>query len=340
MLVDSYLNDASFDAAGQWAADLEGIGFDGVWAPEAAHDPFLSLLLASGTTTRVELGTSVAIAFARSPMTAAMTANDLQLAAKGRFVLGLGTQLQSHIERRFSMPWGRPAHRMREFILALRAIWACWNEGERLAFAGEFYHHDLMLPLFNPGPNPFGPPKVFLAAVGPRMTEVAGEVADGILIHPFVSSRYLADVTLPAIERGLKKAGRARSSFEVSYSAMLVTGGDAEETQRGLAGTTQRIAFYAGTPTYRPVMEHHGWGAIHDELVAIGASTAAEARKARTALINDDVLNAFAILADPPKLAAAVHDRLGGTVDRFGLMLPHVQDLDWVAPVVAGIRSA
>src|ERR1700730_2498559 len=193
------------------AQRVEQQGYDGAWSAETQHDPFLPLLLAAEHTSRLELGTGIAVAFARNPMTVAQTGWDLQTFSQGRFLLGLGSQIKPHIEKRFSMPWSHPAPRMRELILAVRAIWASWAEGGRLAFRGEFYRHTLMTPMFDPGPNLFGNPKIFLAAVGERMTEVAGEVADGILAHGFTTERYLREVTVPALERGLTVSGRVRA---------------------------------------------------------------------------------------------------------------------------------
>jgi probable F420-dependent oxidoreductase len=202
--------------AGQTAAVIEETrrhekaGYDGLWASESAHDPFLPLVLAAEHSERIELGTAIAVAFARSPMQLAYTAHDLQAYSGGRFTLGLGSQIRPHIERRFSMPWSHPAPRMREFIMALRAIWSAWNDGTKLSFRGEFYSHTLMTPFFAPPPAPGGAPKVFLAAVGEVMTAVAGEVADGLLVHAFSTERYLREVTLPALGRGLARAGRDR----------------------------------------------------------------------------------------------------------------------------------
>src|SRR5438445_2014717 len=198
------------------AREAEVAGYDGVWTAETSHDPFFPLLIAAEHTERIELGTGIAVAFARNPMTLANVGNDLQQFSKGRFVLGLGSQIKPHIEKRFSMPWSHPAPRMRELILAMRAIWDCWNNGTKLDFRGDFYSHTLMTPFFNPGPNPYGPPKVFLAAVGDKMTEVAGEVCDGLLVHGFTTERYLREVTLPALDRGLAKAGRTRADIELS----------------------------------------------------------------------------------------------------------------------------
>src|SRR5687767_3663873 len=186
----------SFDTAhsAQTARDAEDAGYDGAWTAETSHDPFLACLLAAEHTERIEVGTSIAVAFARSPMTLAQTANDLQSFSNGRFILGLGSQIKPHIDKRFSMPWSKPAARMEEFISAMRAIWSSWHDGTKLDFRGDFYTHTLMTPFFNPGPNPLGPPKVFLAGVGERMTEVAGAVCDGFICHGFTTERYLREV--------------------------------------------------------------------------------------------------------------------------------------------------
>src|SRR5687768_17200316 len=198
------------EGAGRAARELEDIGYDGVFSAETSHDPFFPLVLAAEHTERLELGTGIAVAFARNPMTLANLGYDLQAYSGGRFILGLGSQIKPHIEKRFAMQWSQPAARMRELILAMRAIWACWNDGAKLDFRGEFYRHTLMTPMFHPGPNPHGAPPIFLAAVGERMTEVAGEVADGMQLHGFTTESYLRDVTIPALERGWARAGKQR----------------------------------------------------------------------------------------------------------------------------------
>src|SRR4029450_3247557 len=213
MRVDGTVMTANPEEMPAAARELEELGYDGVFTAETSHDPFLPIALAALETERIELATGIAVAFARNPMSTAVIGNDLQLYTKGRFILGLGSQIKPHIEKRFSMPWSEPAKRMREFILAMRAIWACWNDGDKLDFRGQFYRHTLMTPFFNPGPNPYRAPPVFLAAVGERMTEVAGEVADGILLHGFTTERYVREVTMPALERGWARAGTQRGDF-------------------------------------------------------------------------------------------------------------------------------
>ncbi|MET0912365.1 MAG: TIGR03617 family F420-dependent LLM class oxidoreductase, partial [Acidimicrobiales bacterium] len=233
---------------GAIARAREDQGYDGLWSAETAHDPFLPLALAAEATERAQLGTGIAVAFARNPMLLAQTAWDLQAASGGRFILGLGSQIEPHITRRFSMPWSAPAARMRELIEAIRAIWASWEDGGKLDFRGDFYTHTLMTPFFSPGPNPHGMAKVFLAGVGERMTEVAGEVSDGFLCHAFTTERYLREVTLPALERGAKAAGRSLADIEVSGPAFVVTGATAEKMADSATKTRQQIAFYGSTP--------------------------------------------------------------------------------------------
>ncbi|MGH8324645.1 MAG: TIGR03617 family F420-dependent LLM class oxidoreductase, partial [Steroidobacteraceae bacterium] len=232
------------------ATEIEALGYDGAWATETGHDPFLPLAIAAHSTEHLELGTSIAVAFARNPMNLATVANDLQEVSGGRFILGLGSQIKPHITKRYSMQWSHPAARMREMVLAIRAIWDCWASGTKLAFRGDFYTHTLMTPFFNPGPNPYGNPKILLAAVGERMTEVAGEVADGILIHGFTTERYMRDVTLPALERGLERGGHKREDFQVSYPGFIVTGNGEAELEAARKGVKGQIAFYGSTPAY------------------------------------------------------------------------------------------
>ncbi len=297
------------------ARELERLGFDAALSAEVANDPFLPLVVAAEHTERIELMTSVAVAFARSPMTLAQTAHDLNAYAKGRLLLGLGSQVRAHVERRFSMPWSRPAARMRELILALRAIWASWYEGKKLDFRGEFYTHTLMTPMFTPQETTYGAPRVLVAGVNPRMTEVAGEVADGFIAHAFTTERYLREVTLPAIERGLARAGRPRASFELCCPVFVVTGDDEADFAASRDAVRSQIAFYASTPAYRPVLELHGWGDLQGELNALARRGA---WGEMSALISDDILAAFAVAApDPDTVAERILDRCRGLVDRI-----------------------
>src|SRR5438477_1071338 len=240
MKVDGGIGFELKDAA-ETAREAEAAGYDGIWSAETNHDPFFPLLLAAEHTERIELGTGIAVAFPRSPMHLAHLGWDLQAYSKGRFLLGLGSQIRAHVEKRFSATWSHPAARMRELITAMRTIWRSWQEGTKLDFRGDFYSHTLMTPFFNPGPNPHGTPPVFLAGVGGLMTEVAGEVCDGFLCHGFTTERYLREVTIPALERGRSKVGKTMEGFQIAGPSFVVTGSDEEQIEKALAGTRQQI---------------------------------------------------------------------------------------------------
>jgi len=319
------------------ASQAEEDGFDGLWCAETGHDPFLPLLLAAEHTQRIELGTGIAVAFARNPMSTAVLANDLQTYSEGRFMLGLGSQIKPHIEKRYSMPWSHPAPRMREFIVAMRSIWSAWHDGTKLAFRGDFYTHTLMTPFFNPGPNPYGTPKVFLAAVGQLMTEVAGEVADGLLAHGFTTARYMREVTLPALERGLARAGRTRDGFEISYPAMMVTGTNEGEVQAATQAVKAQLAFYASTPAYRPVLDLHGWGDLFGEL----NTRSKRGEWVQMAdLIPDDMLDAFAVRGEIGEIPSKVVERYGDMVTRVSFYAPYRMNHELIQELWAGFRSS
>jgi probable F420-dependent oxidoreductase len=314
---------ASVDHAGAAATTAEEAGYDGWWAVETQIDPFLACAVAAERTQRVELGTGIAVAFARNPMTVALQANDLQALSGGRFVLGLGSQIKPHITRRYSMPWSHPAPRMREFILAIRAIWQTWATDAPLEFRGEFYSHTLMTPFFNPGPNPHGNPKIMLAAVGPLMTETAGEVADGVLCHGFCTERYLREVTLPALQRGAAKSSRDLGNFEITAPGFIVARDSEHEIAAGVDFVRQQIGFYGSTPAYRPVLEAHGWGELQDELHTL---TKRGAWSDLADVIDDSVLQAFAVIGTPEEAAAEVRRRYGDIATRVTMPLP--EDID------------
>ena len=337
MLVDGGLG-FDLSKAADAARDAEAVGYDGVWTAETSHDPFLPLLLGAGATDHIELGTGIAVAFARSPMTLANTAYDLQAYSGGRLLLGLGSQIKAHITKRFSMPWSHPAPRMREFILAMRAIWDAWDTGDKLDFRGDFYQHTLMTPFFNPGPNPHGQPKVFLAAVGQLMTEVAGETADGILCHGFTTESYLREVTVPALERGLAKRDRtlADGGFQLSLPAFVVTGTTEEEVARSAKGVREQIAFYGSTPAYRGVLEHHGWGELQTELNALSKQGE---WVAMGELIDDDIVDAFAVQGPPEAIAPALLQRFGGLIDRVSFYAPYNSAPDTWLPIIDHLKA-
>ena len=327
---------ADLATAGSAAKEQEAAGYDGIWTAETSHDPFFPLLLAAEHTERIELGTGIAVAFARNPMTLANTAYDLHAFSGGRFILGLGSQIKAHITKRFSMEWSKPAARMREMIFAIRAIWASWNEGTKLDFRGDFYSHTLMTPFFNPGPNPHGNPKIFLAGVGELMTEVAGEAADGFLCHGFTTERYLREVTIPALERGLEKSGRTLADFEISGPGFVVTWVTEEDMAKAAAGVRQQIAFYGSTPAYRPVLELHGWGDLQTELNSL--SKQGEWVKMGE-LIDDDVLDAFAVVAEPSDLPGTLHGRYGDVIDRISFYAPYKSNPDVWSGVMQGLKE-
>jgi probable F420-dependent oxidoreductase len=313
----------------QLAVEAEKLGYDGFGAAETRHDVFPALALAARATSRVELMSSIAVAFARNPMTVATNANDLQLISGGRFQLGLGSQVQAHIERRFAMPWSKPAARMEEFVAAVRAIWHTWATGERLAFRGEFYRHTLMTDFFNPGPNPHGNPPILLAAVGERMTAVAGRVADGLLVHPLTSTAYLRERTLPAL-------GATRPGFVLGLSALVVLGADEQARRVADRAIRGQIAFYASTPAYRPVLEMHGWGELADRLNGLSRR---QAWAEMAAEIDDEVLDTFAVAGDAATVARALRDRFGDVLGRISLYTPYAADPADLAAVREGLRG-
>lgn len=312
----------------QQVRDLEAQGYDGMVTAEISSDPFLPLVLAAEHSERMELMTSIAVAFARNPMILANIGNDLQAYSKGRFILGLGSQIKPHITKRFSQPWSKPAARMREFILAMRAIWSCWYEDEKLDFRGEFYSHTLMTPMFTPTNNPYGPPRIVLAAVGPLMTEVAGEVADGMLVHAFTTAKYLREVTLPSLEKGLAKSGRDRSALEICYPAFIVTGKDEREWAAMRGAVAKQVAFYGSTPAYKGVLGVHGWGDLQGELNALSKRGEWDAMGE---LISDEILEEFAVVAEPAQVASALKARFGGLVDRMLVTFSYADDADRAA---------
>lgn len=318
------------------AKAAEDAGYDGIWAAETSQDPFLPLIIGAEHTSRVDLGTSIAVAFARNPMTLAQTAYDLQKFSGGRFILGLGSQIKPHITKRFSMEWSHPAPRMREMILAIRAIWDTWNNDTPLNFRGDFYTHTLMTPFFNPGPNPHGDAKIFIAGVGPVMTQVAGEVCDGFLVHGFTTESYLRDVTLPALEAGMAKSGRDRADFELSFPAFVVTGTNEEEMAASAEATKRQIAFYGSTPAYRGVLEHHGWGELQSELNAL--SKKGEWVQMGT-LIDDEILNTFAVVGEPNQLAAELKKRYADVIDRISFYAPYQSNPEVWLPVISELRA-
>ena len=323
MIVDGGIPTDNLAGVPAKAKRLEALGYHGAVTAETSHDPFFPLLLAAEHTEKIQLVTSIAVAFARTPMNLANIGHDLNSFSKGRFVLGLGSQIRPHVTKRFSMPWSKPAARMREFISAMRAIWDCWHNGSQLSFKGDFYDHSLMTPMFTPLDSEYGAPRVMLAAVGPLMTEVAGEVADGVIIHSFTTKKYLEEVTLPAVEKGLAKAGRSRSDFQISYPGFIVTGKNEEEFNATKKAVCKQIAFYGSTPAYAPVLGSHGWGDLQPELNKL--SKMGNWDEMGT-LITDEILNEFAIVGELDQVVGKFKSRYSGLVDRTMGSLPARDD--------------
>jgi probable F420-dependent oxidoreductase len=319
------------------SAALEVAGFDGLWIGETQHDPFLMALRAVEATERVTVGTGVAIAFARTPMTLAYSGWDLAEYSQGRFILGLGSQVRPHIERRFSMPWSRPAARMRELISALRAIWHSWRDESKLDFRGDFYTHTLMTPFFRPERHDWGPPEVMLAGVGELMTEVAGEVAEGFLFHAFTTPEYLMQVTVPALIRGRAAGGRdGLGEFQIMGPAFTCSGRNETDLAAAIRATKAQIAFYASTPAYRPVLDCHGWGDLQPELTRLSK----EGRWQEMGdAIDDTMLGTFAVVGDPVTVGRGLKERWSGIVSRVTLYTPYASDHETLKMVAAAAKS-
>jgi len=317
-------------------AELEAIGYDGAFSFEAKLDPFLPLVLAAEHTQGLRLGTAIAIAFARNPMNLAHLGHSMQAISGGRFVLGLGSQVKPHIEKRFGMPWSRPAARMREMVQAIKAIFACWEGDAPLDFRGEFYTHTIMIPAFDPGPNPFGPPPIFMGGFGPLMTAAAGEVADGFFAHPFTSRKSLLEQTLPALERGLAESGRSRADIEIICATLTVTADDEQELERVKAAARKHLAFYGSTPAYRPTLDCHGWGDLHVELNRMSK----QGRWDEMAeLVDDEILETLAVVGERHEIAAKLEARLDGIADGVSLTHNRAPDPTSWADVVAELRA-
>ncbi len=318
MKIDTGLGMGSLDRVGEHARRAEELGFATLWSVEAQGTPFLPLAIAAVETERIELGTGIAVAFARSPMVHAMTAWDLHKASKGRFILGLGTQVKKHVERRFSAEFSPPGPRMRDMLLAIRHIWDAFDGKHKLSYKGKYYTHDYSNPFFTPGPTGYGQPKLMIAAVGPYMCRLAGEVCDGMEVHPFHTAKYFDEVILPNVQIGLAKAGRSLDDFEFTTSAFALVGtGEQQEKLAGLA--RQQIAFYGSTPAYKGVFEIEGWDDLQPQLANM-------VRKNEWGnmnnLISDEVMEKFTVRADFADLPNAINERFGSRAQRVGFYTP------------------
>lgn len=338
MLIEGTLSDAPWAEIPAVARTIEGLGFDSIAQPELRRDPFLPLVLASQATSRARLATSVAIAFPRSPTANAYTAWNLQEMSHGRFTLGLGTQVKGHIERRFSTVWGSPGPRLREYILALRAIWETWQHGTPLNVKGEFYNIDLMTPEFSPAPLDVPPPKIHIAAVNTYNIQLAGELCDGLRVHGFSTPAYTKEVIWPNVEIGAKRSGRSLADFEMVGGSFIATGATEEEVQKARENIRYRIAFYASTRTYLPVLEHHGWGEMNGQLRRLIAQSRWDDL---ASVIPDDVLDEFCASGTYTEILPKLRERYEGQADYLGFPLPKnptTPSDDYLA-VLAAIRN-
>jgi probable F420-dependent oxidoreductase len=321
------------------ARAAEDLGFAGLWTSETKHDAFLPLAIAANETERIELGTSIAVAFSRSPMEMAQTAWDLQDLSEGRFILGLGTQVKAHVRRRFSMPWDRPVARLREYISALRAIWESFQSGAPLSFEGEFYRHTLITPFFNPGPIEHPEVPVYIAGVNTSLARLAGELCDGFHVHPFHSPEYVRRTVRPAIAEGAKRGGRGPGEVELATSVFVVSGESGEEIEEQREKMRAQISFYASTPTYRTVLEAHGWEEVGERL---GKLARDKRWNEMPQLITDEMLGTFAVEAAPDEIGPALRKRYEGLIDRVALYAPFVpgeRDRLWRAVVGSAGQS-
>jgi len=317
------------------AKKAEEYGFDCFWVNETKHDPFVQMALAVASTDRIGLGTSIALAFTRSPTTLAYTAWDLQSVSNGRFILGLGSQVKGHVERRFGVKWEAPAPKMREVVLALRSVWGSWQSGTKLDFRGRFYHLDLMTPFFTPGPIEHPAIPVYIAGVNEGMCRVAGAVAEGLHVHPLHTVRYLREVIHPAVARGAAKASRKKGEVVVAASVFSAVGETRSEVREVKEAMRQQIAFYASTRSYRKVMELHGWGDVCDRLHAL--SSKGEWQRMGSE-VSDEMLGEFVVEGSWEEIGAIVRKRYGELVDRVRLYLPFDGDEKW-KNLVSGFRA-
>jgi len=334
MKLDAPLLDSSLASAADLARRHAEAGFDGVFTFDGPLDPFAALALAAEHTS-LDISTGVAIALARNPMTVAQVAHDLQSFSGGRFLLGLGSQVRAHVEHRFSMPFDRPVSRMKEFVAALRAIFACWNEDEPLRFDGEFYSHTLMPPLLRPSSCAHGAPPIQLAGVGRPMLEAAGQVADGWVMHPFHSRRYLDAFALPAVAAGRARRGDAHAGFHVTAQVLVATGADAGELSAAREAVRAQLAFYASTPAYRPVLEAEGEGELQGELRSL---TKQGRWTEMSALLSDAMIERYAVTGEPEAAGRELRRRYEGVASRVAIATPMLLSADAASGLVRGFR--
>ncbi|MFW2387963.1 MAG: TIGR03617 family F420-dependent LLM class oxidoreductase [Polyangiales bacterium] len=316
--------------------ELKGVGYDGMYSFEGAHDGFMPFVIAAEHTKTQILSTQVAVAFARNPLSLAYQANDLQMLSEGRFILGLGTQARQNIEKRFSMPWGKPVTRMRDMIGAIRAIQNTWQTGERLRYQGEYYRHTKMQPMFTPKPNPHGPPPIMLGAIGKPMTRAAGALADWFVVIPFSTDTFIRETTFPALREGLDETGRTWNDLKIAAQCMVATGADERSFAEAVARTKHQIAFYGSTPIYKKALDAEGWGDLHEPLKQM-------TREGRWmemgAMVSDEMLERFAVVGEPKEIAPKLVERFGDWADRLSLMTTYQLAPQVASEIVTGVKS-
>ena len=320
MKLDAIMMTNALSEAATVSRAAEDIGFDAMWTAEAQHEPFMPLAVAATTTSRIKLGTAIALAFTRSPMVLAYTAWDLQAASHGRFILGLGTQVKGHNERRFSVKWEAPGPKLRELILALRAIWDCWQNGTKLHCTGKYYNFTLMTPFFSPGKIAHPHVPIYIAGVNPYICRLAGELCDGFHAHPLHSPKYLREAVLAQIDAGAKQAGRSRKDVVISTTAFTIMGDSKKELGEMRERIRMQIAFYASTRTYKPVLDMHGWGEVCTRL---NEKTAKGDWAGMAKEITDEMIDEFAVTGSPEEMPALLKARYAGLLDRVAFYQPY-----------------
>lgn len=320
MKLDTILTVSAFKDVAQLARTGEDMGFDALWSLENRHEPFMPLAVAASVTDKLHLGTSIALAFIRSPMNLAYTAWDLQAGSNGRFILGLGTQVKGHNERRYNVKWESPGPKLRELVQALRAIWDCWQNGSKLDFNGKFYSFTLMPPAFSPGKIAHPHVPIYVAGVNPYMCRLAGELADGFHVHPFHSTTYLRNAVLPQIDEGARKAGRSRKDVVVTSSVFAIMGDNKKEIDEAREEARRQIAFYASTRTYKPVLDAHDWG---DVCLRLHEKTVTGDWAGMPKEISDEMMAEYTITGSPQEMPGLIKERYNGLLDRVAFYYPY-----------------
>jgi probable F420-dependent oxidoreductase len=327
---------ATMENAAAEASRLAGLGYDGVYSLEGSWDPFFPLAIATEHAPGLDIATGIAVAFPRNPSHIAYQAWDLQKFSKGKFSLGIGSQVKAHIEKRFGLPFDHPAARMREYILAVKAFFDCWQNGSRLNFRGKYYHHTLMTQMFNPGPNPYGVPPIMLGALGPKMTEVAGEVADGLIVHPFNSMPFLEQRAMPALELGLKRSGRTVEDFIVQINAIIITGETREQYRAAEESVKGLLGFYASTPAYKPPMDSIGLGDLQPKLNALSKEGKWDELGCH---IGEEFLEAFCTRGKPDEIAEKLIAKYGKYANRLAIYAPYAAPDTMWQKIIAQLKA-